>query len=375
MLQSGFILGSDSLSHLLISTPEVSSAPLSPGTIADQIHRRALEVIIRYKKSEGELIEIIQLAEKNRVPLHRGHSSLFQYVVRDLGLAENLAYSLITVARKAVHIPEIKAQIQSGVLSLSHAKKIVPIINVQNQDEWLAKARSLSIQKLEKEVVHMRPRLATPERASYVRGDHVKLEVGLSEQSMLRLRRAQDLLSQSQQRAMTLEETIEALTNEFLIRSDPLEKAKRHVVRNESLPVNSGFALKRIQPAVEPESKPKPTESLKKLISKRVKESRTNDVQIKEPQIKQRQIKQYQRESIPAQILHRVNLRDQRRCTFVPSIQHDRDSPNTIKRCSSTRWLHIHHIQPVHEGGGNTLENLTTLCEAHHRWVHIEHSR
>ena len=40
------------------------------------------------------------------------------------------------------------------------------------------------------------------------------------------------------------------------------------------------------------------------------------------------------------------------------------------ERCSSDRWVQIHHIHPVSEGGSNALENLATLCSFHHRLVH-----
>jgi hypothetical protein len=316
------------------------------------IHNRALEIAGRYKKAEGELIEIIQVAEKNQVHVSRGHSSLFQYIVQDLGLPENLTYNLITVARKAIEIPEIKFQIQSGALNLSHARKIVPIIDSKNKTEWLQKAENLSLRQLEKAVVHLRPRLATPERASYVKNDHIKLEIGLSEQAMLDLRRAQDLLSQSKNRAVTLEETIGHLTHEFLKRTDPLEKAKRHVVRSpqtqKETPKNQ-TDLQKNEHQIDL-TKENLNQSVRKLASKRVGDLNPGlDTQ-----------KPGMRESIPAHILHRVNLRDQRRCTF----QHQ------DRRCKQTRWLHIHHIHPVHEGGPNTLENLTTLCSTHHKWIH-----
>ncbi|MBI3556086.1 MAG: HNH endonuclease, partial [Deltaproteobacteria bacterium] len=41
------------------------------------------------------------------------------------------------------------------------------------------------------------------------------------------------------------------------------------------------------------------------------------------------------------------------------------------KRCESTRWLDSHHITPVRKGGADTLENLTTLCRAHHQMGHL----
>jgi predicted HNH restriction endonuclease len=40
------------------------------------------------------------------------------------------------------------------------------------------------------------------------------------------------------------------------------------------------------------------------------------------------------------------------------------------KRCSEKRWLEIHHIMPVAEGGVNELENLALVCRAHHQFLH-----
>jgi 5-methylcytosine-specific restriction endonuclease McrA len=70
-----------------------------------------------------------------------------------------------------------------------------------------------------------------------------------------------------------------------------------------------------------------------------------------------------QRQPIAAALLHQVNLRDQQRCTH-----HFPDGG----RCNQSRWLEIHHRTPVSEGGENTFENLTTLCSAHHRFMHLK---
>src|SRR6202012_2681142 len=66
------------------------------------------------------------------------------------------------------------------------------------------------------------------------------------------------------------------------------------------------------------------------------------------------------REPIPTKTKHIYTLRDQGRCTWVEN----------GKRCSEDRWVDGHHIIPVHQGGTNTPENLTTLCGFHHDLVH-----
>lgn len=213
-------------------------------SLADQIHQKALDASGRYKKAEAELIGILQDVERHRVFLEKGCSSPFQYVVRELGLSESVAYNLIAVSRKAREVPELKTELQKGTITLSNARKIAPVLKRENAAEWLKKASELSHRLLEREVVKVRPKEATPERASYITPTRVRLELGLSERDMFRLRRAQDLLSQARGRAAGLEETITTAIEEYLNRHDPLEKARRALVK-KGLPVSRTESIKR----------------------------------------------------------------------------------------------------------------------------------
>ena len=195
-------------------------------SLIESLHMRGIDISAHYKKAEAELIDVIQQLELHRVFVKKGYSSLFNYTVQALRLSESVAFNMITVARKAKEVPELKTEIKNGTITLSNARKIAPVLNSTNKTEWLEKARTLSLRNLEKEVVKVRPELATPERARYVSPTHVKLEVGLSEKEMLRLRQVQNLLSQKHRRAVSLEEVISMITSEFLHRHDPVEKAK-----------------------------------------------------------------------------------------------------------------------------------------------------
>lgn len=43
---------------------------------------------------------------------------------------------------------------------------------------------------------------------------------------------------------------------------------------------------------------------------------------------------------------------------------------NRCARCGSGSTLHVHHRVRRSQGGRDGSENLITLCEACHRWVH-----
>ncbi len=305
----------------------LNHSPLLP----QQVHQRALELSTRYKRAEAELLEILAQVDRHRIYLKHGHASLFLYVVRELGLSEGVAYNLITVARKAAEVPELREHIAKGSITLSNARRITPILTRQNKDQWLEKASSLSQRQLEKEVAKVRPQSETQESASYVTENRVKLVVGLFESDMLALRRVQDLLSQARGRAVSLEETIVTMTQAHLKRFDPVRRAKRQIAKKG---------------VIEGKLRAKP-----------------DSIQVESVVSAPKQPKRAKRVPIPANLLHQVRLRDQGRCTHT-------STDNSEKRCNQSRWIEIHHKIPVSEGGENTLENLTTLCSAHHNWTH-----
>lgn len=362
---------------------------------AEALHHRALDASIRYRRAEAELIEILQEAEARGIFMRRGHASLYQYVVSELGLSESVAYNLIIVARKVREVPALGEMLRAQAITLSNARRVAAVLTRENQREWLAKAANLSHRKLEREIATVRPQAATPERATYTSGEYIRLEVGLREREMLRLRRAQDLLCRSKRRPVTLAETIEALAKDFLRRNDPLEKAKRFQVRQGGATETVGEAIKaeksdegdeekeQIREEEEEEevkrnetaqsrseraqSEPAQGQSevkapdhlideLGKLATLQVPVAcipTTNDA----PEVKQGNT----REAIPAATRHRISLRDGGRCTY---------RLRNGMRCNQTRWIEIHHRLPVHRGGPNAVENLTTLCSVHHRKTH-----
>ncbi len=169
----------------------------------------------------------------------------------------------------------------------------------------------------------------------------LELRIGISEELETKLRRIQDLLAQKNKKSVSLEEAINSLSNEFLERNDPIQKAERSIERKE----------KKAQ-ATQSEStasSSKSTQTLNQISQSLVPVPKLSTKSMRVP--------------IPAALKHQVVLRDQVQCTH-------RD-PMTQKRCFHRKWLDTHHIIPVSQGGTNELSNLITLCSTHHR---IQHS-
>src|SRR5690349_11494367 len=101
--------------------------------VQEKIHNEALVAAKEYKKAEARLLDVVMRVDTNKVFIALECSSLFEYCVKELGLSESVSYSLMTVARKSKEIPELKVKIESGELSLSKVKRIVPVINKENK--------------------------------------------------------------------------------------------------------------------------------------------------------------------------------------------------------------------------------------------------
>ncbi len=275
-----------------------------------QIHERAVACAKRFLQAEAELLGIIQTIEAKKIFRDLGYSSVFQYVTEALKLSESQAYSFISVARKAKEVPALKKAIVDGRLNVCKAKRIVSVINHSNSKEWIEKAITLPFREVEKQVARLNPSLIVPERIHPVAAERMEFKCGISAELEKKIRRVQDVLSQKRRKACGLEESLEALVTEFLDRHDPVQKAKR-----------AEAGPKRSQLVTRPVAGRKP---------------------------------------LPAALRHKIQNRDQGRCTFEQE----------GKRCESQRWLEIHHKHPVSLGGSHTFDNLVTLCWTHHKHHH-----
>ncbi|MCB0384013.1 MAG: HNH endonuclease [Bdellovibrionales bacterium] len=410
------------------------------------IHHQALQASAKYKSAEIDLINILDQVDQHKVYLRYGYSSLFQYGVQCLGLSESTTYSLIAVTRKSREVPELKEEIKNGQLTLSKAKRITSVINQENKEQWLELAKTSTQAKVEREVAKVNPQEARRGRMTFVHPQNeiqekvaikqepnavrVQLQVGISEKLMIKMRRVQDLVSQKSQRPATLEETLAAMLELFLEKQDPLEKAKRQLIRgrlsekkqggeknslvgNESGGRNlcekgdlgeanihlsqrtnapDSHLVSRKAPGAQLVSRNAPGAQ---LVSRKAAEMDASKVDSPDKD-------QYSAmtdkgrdtgrkcatgtgtgtgtEQNRAQSSKKPNIKSHRRQPLPAKTKHrlmlkfsGRCSHvnHRGERCRETKFLEIHHLKPVSLGGENHLENLTLLCSGHHQGQHL----
>lgn len=322
--------------------------------IAQEIHNRALGIAARFRRCEFELIEVLGEVDAKKIVYTLGFSSLFRYATSGLGLSEDVAYTYINVARKACAVPALKSELKAGKITVSKARTIAPVITIENAKHWLDLAANNSKRKVEREVAIAAPKTAVKDSLRYIIGEEiegvkvlnlptprVQLQVGISEKIMLRIRRAQEVLAQKKQRPVSLEEVLDALTVVYLQKEDPLERAKRQEIRGKLIDSETASGA-TAPPAVATQPVPGQVAD-------------TTADNIKGKPIRNR---------IPSGTRHKLTLKFGAQCAFIDE---------NGERCRNSGFLHIHHKNPVANGGSDDLSNLELLCSGHHRVIHTQH--
>jgi hypothetical protein len=304
------------------------------------IHDRAQGAAQRFKKSEIELVNMIQEIDEKKAFFEKKFTSTFSYCVGFLKLSDNVSLDFIAVARASKKVPELKHAIESELLTVSKARRITSVLTKENSSYWLGLAQNLSKDKLEKEIAKVRPQVLTPEKAKYVTENRLKLELGISEEFMKILKRAQEILSQKSRSYKNFEATLGWALEEFVRREDPLNKAERAMnAKNAEIKRSKNITMGTNTSGGASEDN----------------KSEDNKSQVGPSRV-------FKRIPLDAKTKHMVNLRDEARCTF---------NDEKGERCQERKWLHLHHKWPVSKGGNNQPQNLVSLCSAHHDLVHL----
>ena len=289
-----------------------------------QWHEEGVELAYVWKRCEHRMVEILGFMYQSKGYYFYECASLSEYAIQKWKLPENAARDLVTVAIKAIEIPEMLEALKSEKATVSKLRKVCPVINEEEKVDWLLLVEKASARDIEKVVAIERPGEA---RVSmhFVTGDLVDFRAAIPEKLAEDLKRIQDLLSQKSQRNINPVEALEFMANLTLDRLDPIRKAERAEERK----------------------------------AKRAgKKERSCDARTG---ARKAEASAPKRTKIKAATSHARNLRDRTQCTAVGV---------NGQRCSNKRWADAHHIIEVANGGTDELENLTTLCSQHHRAIH-----
>jgi hypothetical protein len=335
----------------------------------ERLHSRAQNLSQMHRELEAKLCACLREIDQTRLYRKLGVPSLFQYAVQVLKLSESVAYAFITVSRTSREIPEFETAINEKSLSVAKASRMVARLTRDNAKEVIEFAKSHTSREIDLEMARRNPKSARTDRMRPLDAETFELRAQVSRELQEKIKRLESILAQKDQ-ATTLSHVLEFAVMEALKVHDPVLKAERVSARaqrksqsqsqnlidsglsmvKDTLSSSDELCLVRVSQASGPtSSEPSGSGSEPNAMLPLPDTKRDN-----EP-------KRIERRPLAAHVKHALFLRTHGRCTYV----NERG-----ERCNSDRYLHVHHIRALSQGGTDDLGNLTHLCSFHHELVH-----
>jgi hypothetical protein len=306
---------------------------------------RTLNLVAEERRVIISLIEHLEEIQSRRLHNEMGFSSLWEFCTRYLGLSEGAAQRRISAMRLTRDVPEAKAAIQSGRLSLSNAAKVQTFRQAQRKKgiagsdphKLIKTVENLSQRECEAKLFELSPEALPRERERIVSASQDReLRLVISAELHEKLERLKGLIAHAKPDA-SYAELLEYLVDQTLPR---VERKKGIVLKNST---STEGESAHVSPSTTKTSDQADQNSPVTAAAAVTKAAMAQAL----PAGK--------RVPLPAILKRKVFARSGGRCQYV----------HEGRRCNSAYQLEIDHIRPLAYGGGHELEQLRVLCKSH----------
>ena len=313
------------------------------GEACDQVHRRLKRIV----KARGslDLQEAAALREAYKLQIWRryGYSSMVDYMERELGYSPRAGLERLRVANAIVDLPQIAAAIEQGDLTFSGARELTRVATPETEQVWIGATAEMNLREVEQVVSgHVRGELPTDPPDPRLQRKILRHEVRLETDALMR--EARQKLEKERGERLDDDAVLEALCRAYLEGPGAGEAGE------------SGAAPYRVAVTVCKQCKggwQHGAGAVAEMTPAAVERAQCDAQEIGDvdsPTVERAS------QTIPPATRRKVKHRDQGTCR-VPG-------------CRASQNVDIHHIKPRAEGGGHSVDNLITLCEAHHLQMH-----
>jgi hypothetical protein len=193
---------------------------------SEQLVLKTKSLVHDEQKITAEIIEHLKEIDARRLYAERGYSSLYEFCLEELGYSEGAAYRRIAAMRLLRDVPEAKAALLAGEISLTNAATLNGFFysEKKNRHKFYTQKEKLElVRKLKGKSKHetetllraISPRAIPQERERLLTPTETEIRIVLHERVMKKLRRIKELTAH-QNPDPTYAELIEKMADELL---------------------------------------------------------------------------------------------------------------------------------------------------------------
>jgi hypothetical protein len=305
----------------------------------DALHARLQDLASRERHSTVDLVAHLAVLLGRKKHLGQGWGSVYRWCCDTLHLSHDAAYNRVAAARAVRRFPVILDHLATGFVNVTTVKVLRPVLTQENHKVVLAEARYRSRKECELIVARLQPKPDVPSTIRKLPSPTPAPAPALFVAPEGSTSTPPDIPTAP---APARPPVIAALTPErfryqFTVSKDTHDKV-RHLQDLLCREIPNGDAAVLFDRAVD---------ALTREVEAR-KRAATSRPHVPKPATEGSR-------HIPAHVERAVWKRDGNRCAFR----------GTTGRCAETRFLELHHIQPVGYRGPATVENISVRCRAH----------
>jgi 5-methylcytosine-specific restriction endonuclease McrA len=283
---------------------------------------------------DGEEAALLCIAVKQRVWEELGKATLLEYLEDIFGYGPKVAYERVRVALALEVMPDLREALAAGDISYSALREVTRVATAETQREWLDAIRNKNLRQVE-ELVRTRRKGGRPTDPADPNLMPRPRAFEVTPATDALLRQARQALATERGHFIEDDEFMSAMATAVLHQSGDEHGGAKFQIRvtrcercDQAFQEGAGRKI-----AISPEDAARAE----------------CDAQRIGPD-------QRARQDIAPKTRRFVLHRDGGKCC-VPS-------------CRASRFNEVHHIRGRAEGGNHEAENLTLLCDGHHRALH-----
>ncbi len=307
-----------------------------------------------------QLLDFLAEVDARRLYSTMGFASLWKYVHKSLNYSESQASERVSAMRLMQKIPEVKKELQTGTISLTHVSKLATHVrrekcSVEKTKQLLESIQGKSSRETEKLFCAEATTRARPDQVKAVTPVTTRITIEVDNDFLNLMNRAKELGFHV---GSGPQEIFRKALNEFVAKRE----VKAQKTRTKAKPVlktpvdvamdpNTSINIANVRRAALRAPEVKSVAATETLAARPV-------------ALGKRAIKAQKSRYISKTIKTQIRIRSGDQCEYIDL--------KSNRRCSAKSNLQMDHITPFAAQGTNTQENLRHYCANHNQWAAVQ---